>query len=120
MTSLTTLLSECFVHYKGLIIYIYTAGKISIEHVTIFLSKYISKDAVDTSITRCTSITVHQMSVTNQVMRLQTTPNRRAIITLMVMLWPTAACDIKFSQDVLQVTLFARDVKENTPILKNW
>ncbi len=25
----------------------YTAGKISIEHVTIFLSKYISKGAVD-------------------------------------------------------------------------
>ncbi len=28
-------------------IYIYTAGKISIEHVTIFLRKYISKGAVD-------------------------------------------------------------------------
>ncbi len=28
-------------------IQLYTAGKISIEHVTIFLSKYISKDAVD-------------------------------------------------------------------------
>ncbi len=27
--------------------YIYTAGKISIEHVTIFLSKYICKGAVD-------------------------------------------------------------------------
>ncbi len=27
--------------------HIYTAGKISIEHVTIFLSKYISKGAVD-------------------------------------------------------------------------
>ncbi len=27
--------------------YIYTAGKISIEHVTIFLSKYIPKSAVD-------------------------------------------------------------------------
>ncbi len=27
--------------------FIYTAGKISIEHVTIFLSKYISKGAVD-------------------------------------------------------------------------
>ncbi len=31
-------------------IYIYTAGKISIEHVTIFLSKYISKGAVDVNI----------------------------------------------------------------------
>ncbi len=30
-----------------LYIYIYTAGKISIEHITIFLSKYISKGAVD-------------------------------------------------------------------------
>ncbi len=29
------------------IYYIYTVGKISIEHVTIFLSKYISKGAVD-------------------------------------------------------------------------
>ncbi len=28
-------------------IIIYTAGKISIEHVTIFLSKYLSKGAVD-------------------------------------------------------------------------
>ncbi len=28
-------------------LYIYTAGKISIEHVTIFLSKYISKGTVD-------------------------------------------------------------------------
>ena len=27
----------------------YTAGTISIEHVTIFLSKYTSKDAIDTS-----------------------------------------------------------------------
>ncbi len=30
-------------HYSN----IYTAGKISIKHVTIFLSKYISKGAVD-------------------------------------------------------------------------
>ncbi len=29
------------------ILVIYTAGKISIEHVTIFLIKYISKGAVD-------------------------------------------------------------------------
>ena len=28
---------------------IYTAGKISMEHVTIFLSKYISKGAIDTT-----------------------------------------------------------------------
>ncbi len=28
-------------------VYIYTVGKKSIEHITIFLSKYISKDAVD-------------------------------------------------------------------------
>ncbi len=27
--------------------FVYTAGKISIEHVTIFLSKYISKGVVD-------------------------------------------------------------------------
>ncbi len=31
-------------------IYIYTAGKISIENVTIFLIKYISKGAVDINI----------------------------------------------------------------------
>jgi len=33
--------------YIYIYIYIYTVGKISIEHVTIFLSKYISKGAVD-------------------------------------------------------------------------
>ncbi len=27
--------------------YAFTAGKISIEHITIFLSKYVSKGAVD-------------------------------------------------------------------------
>ncbi len=32
---------------KKIYIYIHTAGKISIEHVTIFLSKCISKGAVD-------------------------------------------------------------------------
>ncbi len=38
---------------------VYIAGKISIEHVTIFLSKYISKGAVD--------LTFHQMLVPTQV-----------------------------------------------------
>ncbi len=37
------------INLKWLHVYIlnYTAGKISIEHITIFLSKYISKGAVD-------------------------------------------------------------------------
>ncbi len=34
-------------HLKSFFWNMYTAGNISIEHFTIFLSKYISKDAVD-------------------------------------------------------------------------
>ncbi len=45
--SLQKLTAHFSCSYIYIYIYIYTVGKISIEHVTIFLSKYISKGAVD-------------------------------------------------------------------------